>query len=216
MVIYPGGSGSRRPSMRGLDAIAAFFWMRGFSCYIGEVEGQDGRSGEFSIARAVNESRETLNYLRNLLSPQSICLFGSCSGGTVATWLASEPSQADFLVLYETLPWYSDDNKNTFVARAPTSGIQLSPNFIDEYLDTADASPRVTCPVLLLHGDTCTPPVVTIDDMNQLAASFTSASKLEMSLVKGADHNVTRGSALTPLNDLLQVVESFIDRVQLL
>lgn len=212
MVIYPGGSGSRRPYMRGFDAIAAHFWMQGFSCYIGEVSGQDGHQGEFSIQRAVNESLETLRSLQDLLLPSSLYLFGSCSGGTIATCMASEFPLVDGIILFETLPKYDDSGKYEFVSRAQASGVKLSPNFMQEYIDTADIAPRVKCPVLLLHGDASNPPAVTKENVQSLADSFTSASHVEVVSIKGADHNVTRGSMLQPLAKVMSEVDRFVGR----
>lgn len=210
MVIYPGGSGSRRPSMRGFDAIAAHFWMMGFNCYIGEVSGQDGHPGEFSIQSAVDESRETLRSLLDLFSPSALFLFGSCSGGTIATCLASESPYTDCLVLFETLPQYADGGKYEFVSRAQAAGVKLTQNFIQEYIDTADLAPLVKCPVLLLHGDASNPPVVTVDDVKSLADSFSSASQVKVVAINGADHNVTRGSLLPQLAEIICKVERFI------
>ncbi len=212
MVIYPGGTGSRRPIMRGFDAMAGHFWMRGFSCYIGEVGGQDGHPGAFSVQRAVDESRLTLASLRDSLRPSATCLFGSCSGGTIATWLAGENSLVDLLILYETLPAYPTTSAIEFGERAKASGVKLADAYMEEYLDTEQASPKVICPVLLLCGDASAPPVVTEEDIQRLATGFTKARFVETWTIAGANHNATRGSDLPKLWDILARIDAAIDK----
>ena len=187
--------------------------MKGYSCYIDEVGGQNARAGQFSLQMALDERRKSLIQLQNLLHPSSVCLYGNVSGGTVPTWLASEIPSPDNIVLYETFPMYSAEYMGIFAEHAVAAGVTLSPTYADEFINTEEASPCVTCRVLLLRGGACTPPVaLTGADMERLANSFSSANCVTSATIKGADHAVTRGSGLGPLLNLLHVVENFIDK----
>jgi len=100
--------------------------------------------------------------------------------------------------------------RKKFAARAPSSDVRLSADFVEEYLKTTEAAPDVECPVLIGYGDATDPPVCTEEDIHQLAESFTQADEVERLKIPGADHNLTRGSDVARLRKLLRRVKEFI------
>lgn len=209
--IIPGGTGSQRSQgMPGFNIIPEYFQRLGFSCYLGETAGQDERKGVFSLQRCLNENREAVKELIDELDPTGIVLFASCSGGTIATYLAAEVDTTHSLILWESLPRYSAESREGFVARAPAKGIRLAKGFLDEYLETVDAAPRVRCSVLLLHGDS-EGSQVQEEDVRELARHFTQAEELRLVKIPGADHNLTRGSNLEILDQVLDHICEFLE-----
>lgn len=211
--LIPGGTGTRRPTFRGYESTASYFWLHGFSCYIDETAGQDGREGVFSMERCLDESREKLSQLQTLLSPSRTILFASCSGGTIAAYLAAEFQNVHSLILWETMPRYLPLVREWFMGRAKDSGVSLSENFLGEYIETADVTSKVRCPVLVMYGDGSDPVVVTEEEVKIVAESLTHAKSVELFKISGADHNVPRGSSAKLLNDLLEKAMLFIQQV---
>jgi dienelactone hydrolase len=210
--LIPGGTGSASTSTRGYLASAGYLWLHGCSCYLAETAGQDQHPGAFSIARCLEECRQTLDALTARLAPSAVILFGSCSGGTVATHLAAE-REVDWLVLWETLPRYSESDKRAFVDR--TRGrVALSENFLGEYLATIDRSDRVTCPVLYAFGADTPQPLIESHHVDELETAFSTASIFERLAVEATDHNLPRGSNPAKLKELLNYVASGLDRLR--
>jgi len=209
--LVPGGSGTRRlTGMRGFQSTAGFFYLHGYSCYIGETAGQDGRRGVFPLERCLEDSLAIVGQLRRELDPDGVIIFASCSGGTIGTHLATQLSDVRSLILWETPPHYPMSMRKKFAARAPSSDVRLSADFVEEYLKTTEAAPDVECPVLIGYGDATDPPVCTEEDIHQLAESFTQADEVERLKIPGADHNLTRGSDVARLRKLLRRVKEFI------
>src|SRR4051794_29854300 len=85
VILIPGGTGTKRASMRGYEATAGYLWLRGYSCYLAETEGQDGAAGAFSLTRCLCECRQVIDEFTEQAPSRQIILCASCSGGAVAT-----------------------------------------------------------------------------------------------------------------------------------
>ncbi len=206
--LIPGGTGSKRIEKRGYVATASYFWLRGYSAYIAETAGQDGNPGVFSLTRCLDECKSALKSLIQEYGPSRVILFGSCSGGTVATHLATDDDiEIDGLALWETLPVFEEPGRLEFVSRA-TGVVTLSDNFFGEYLETADKAGKVKCAVLSLYGDKQAPPVFFAKDAEEIKRIFSSAESLESHCFSGADHNLVRGTNPTLLHEILQYIDT--------
>ena len=211
MFIIPGGTGSQRSQgMPGFNIIPEYFQRRGFSCYLGETAGQDGRGGVFSLQRCLTENREAVRELIDKFDSTEVVFFGSCSGGAVATHLAAEVDQTHTLILWETLPRYTAGSREGFIERALSKGIRLADGFLDELVDPVDVAPKVRCPVLLFHGGD-EHSHIQEEDVQELAGHFTRAEEVRLVKIPGADHNLTRGSDIGLLHELLGRVEKLIE-----
>jgi hypothetical protein len=205
VVLIPGGTGAFKDSISlGYPASAGFFWLYGYSCYIASTAGQDGNPGVFSLSRCLDECRHTLSELANRLRPSQTILFGSCSGGTVATHLAAE-NVADVLFLWEALPRYDEQARCEFGLRA-RGRVALSERFAEENLDTVNAASSVHCPVFCLYGIEPQSALFLEKDADDLEYAFSSALSFTRFKLNGAEHTVTRGSDATQLRVLLEYV----------
>ena len=204
IILIPGGTGTCKKNMPGFPASASYFWLRGFSCYISETAGQDGKPGLFSLKRCLEECKQIFDYLKKELLPSKTVLFGSCSGGTIATHLAADYKVSN-LFLWETLPVFYDLSRNTFVKRA-NGRVALSNNFLDEYIETVDRSGEVKCPVFCMYGINFPNPIFNHDDAKKLRKAFTKTVLFNDQSFEGASHNCTRGDNSALLFDLLNYV----------
>ena len=199
--LIPGGAGTRRAKMAGYPASAGFFWLYGCSVYIAETSGQDGRDGVFSMKRSLIECEAALKEIARQLLPERVIIFGSCSGGAVATHLAAS-FPTDMLILWETLPKHDQTTLREWKAKSE-SQVRFAENFFDECLDTADAARKVTCPTHVLYGEHPSPNFFTKDHVDELGALFSNATGFEARCFPGADHSLTRGTNPRILGDVL-------------
>jgi pimeloyl-ACP methyl ester carboxylesterase len=207
--LIPGGTGSSRDVMPGFPATAGFFWLRRGTSYIAETAGQDGNHGAFSIKRCFEECRSVLRELQEELAPDRIFVFGSCSGGTVATHLAAEMNVAK-LILWESFPRYNESSQRDFISRAK-GRISLSERFLEESLNAIDRAHEVTCPVLCLYGINGPSPIFNEQHVAELEATFTSAATFQRHQFEGASHNLTRGDDPELLLKLLEFIDGQLE-----
>ena len=193
--ILPGGTGSHRPASRGSDTIAAYFWSRGFSSYIGDTGGQDGRPGMFSLANCLSETRNTHQYLMQALTPSSVVYFASCSGGTVAAWMAAEDPLASAALLWEAPGYLRPESTAAFVERAASRGMQLSPQFGEEIFHLESAIPRLRLPIMFGYGHCRRGEAFTQNDLQRIRTAFSGYPQpFEEIHIPDADHSLTRGT----------------------
>jgi pimeloyl-ACP methyl ester carboxylesterase len=211
--LLPGGTGTKRPEMRGADAMAAMFWLYGYNAYVFAASGQDGRSGSYCMQQFLSEAQAILTALTNELAPSRIILFGSCAGGAIAGHLATQTDRETVLALWEAPVHYTDTDIHTFIARAT---VPLAGNFEETLVHLDSALPQIACPVLIAYG----PPVPSEsavfrhDDIQttERALRRLSPHQVERIFIPGSDHNLTRGSSPQALRTLVKCTYEFAER----
>jgi pimeloyl-ACP methyl ester carboxylesterase len=163
------------------------------------------------LSASLCECRDSLAELTQQLSPRDIILCGSCSGGAVATYLAAERQDTHSLILYESPPRFPQWTRDDFVVRAKQLGMVLSRDFLNEYIDTIDKAPEVSCPVLICWGTGTRPPIFVPEDGRLLADEFSNASHIGTKEYPAADHNVFRGSNARVLHTILKDIVAFVE-----
>ena len=205
--LIPGGAGTRRRTMPGYPAMAGFFWLHGWSVYIAATAGQDGQPGVFSMKDCLDECVAKFDTLVPRLSPNSIVLFGACSGGTIATHLAAA-QPVDTLVIWETLPRYDRSFIQAWKAKTGAE-VAFSDGFLEECLDTVDSAGDVKAHVVNLYGRLPSKThYLSDDDVQSFKNGFGSAASFTSRGFEGADHNLPRGTNPRLLNDVLTVIIS--------
>lgn len=211
IVLIPGGTGTQRSRMPGYPAMAAWFWLHGYHAYIAETAGQDGHPGAFSLQRCHDECKAAIEALFAELEINGIILFGHCSGGTIAVHLAATfPLQG--LILYETLPHYAPESRLDFVSRTKAI-VAISEKFMDEYLETAEATQYISCPMLLLHGDISYDSAFNLTHKDRLLEKLVSTPSIHVRHINGGDHSFPRGTQPMLLKEMLLHVASFVDEL---
>lgn len=152
MFIIPGGSGTEHPRKRGFDVLASHYFLRGWTAFVSEVGGQNGRPGKLSLRRQLEESREYLNILSSKRTPGQVVLLGTSGGAVVATALADRSPIARALVMWEPHPYYSHEDQKKFIAWARQENVPIADTFKEEVFHLADVAPSVTSPTMLCYG----------------------------------------------------------------
>lgn len=208
--LLPGGTGTKRPAMRGFDAMAATFWMHGFSALIFIAPGQDGYHGTFSMQKCLDTAKSCLQALINDFNPSLVILFGSCSGGTLAAHLLNYVNVPVLLILWETPLCFAPEDTTEFVKRATAQGMVLADDFYTHPLHLKDVADSIVCPVLVGYGDATLPPIFNgKEDLDEIRVQMPHAG-VEGCLIHGADHNLTRGSNTSLLDKFLNIVLMFV------
>ncbi|MEW8051855.1 MAG: hypothetical protein AB2809_15925 [Candidatus Thiodiazotropha sp.] len=152
MFIVPGGSGTGHPQKRGFDALASYYFLKGWTAFISEVGGQNGRPGKLSLRRQLEESRNHLDILYSQLSPSKTVFLGASGGAVVAAVLAGKASTARALVMWEPHPYYSNEDQKKFIAWARNEGVPISDTFEEEVIHLMEVASSVTIPAMLCHS----------------------------------------------------------------
>jgi putative redox protein len=168
--------------------------------YVGESGGKfaditySGEVDDLSAAYALVQSRR----------PEKIAIFGSSMGGTVALLFAArEPSVAALVTL--AAPLHPENFPKRMLTAAQRqawreqgftlyNGRRLNVSLLDdlERLNVPESAQRVTCPVLILHGDS--DEVVPVEEALELHNGLPNSTRL--SIVKGADHRLSDPTAM--------------------
>jgi pimeloyl-ACP methyl ester carboxylesterase len=168
--------------------------------YVGESGGKfeditySGEVDDLSAAYALIQSRW----------PGKIAIFGSSMGGTVALLFAArEPSVAALVTLAPPLHPENFPKRMLTAAQRQAwreqgftlyNGRRLNVSLLDdlERLNVPESAQRVTCPVLILHGDS--DEVVPVEEALELHNGLPNSTRL--SIVKGADHRLSDPTAM--------------------
>lgn len=214
--LLPGATGTKRPQMRGFDAMAATFWLHGFNAYVFSAPGQDGNSGEYCTGNYLASARSCLRALSERCQPPIVILFGSCAGGIIAAHLASElPVNETLLVLWETMFHCTDADLHEIIDRLEeTKGLTLAPSIID-IIHLSSVVGRIRCPVLIAFGPQRPVHAGTFrlsDVQLTLQGLSTPHNLVETRLIPNATHSATRGDSPLVLNELLDYAIGFVER----
>lgn len=209
--LVPGGTGTKRPAMKGYDAMASAFWLRGFSAQVFVSSGQDGRTGKYSMKGSLSEARSCLHELIDTLKPGIVILVGGCAGGALAAHLAPEISVRLLMTLWETPLVFSDESHREYVRRASQIGIPVADDYYSTTFNFIEAAPLVRCPVLFGYGSATNPPVFPPSDYARVEEALCNAVIEECS-IPGANHDLPRGSSSLFLDEYLARVFAFLSR----
>jgi len=163
--------------------------------YVGESSGRfeditySGEVEDLKAAHALVQSR----------NPGKTAILGSSMGGTVALlFAAQQPSLAALVTVAAPIhperfpsrvltPAQADEWR----ARGFThyNGQRLNLSLLDdlESLDVPEAAKKITCPVLILHGDA--DEIVPVEEAHELYAWLTNSKRL--SILPGTDHRLS-------------------------
>ena len=209
MVLIPGGTGVGSEAQRGLEVTKNFFQQREWNVEIFLAAGQPGRDGSFSLAAAACELQTFIADRLVRHASSRLCLFGTCSGGTMAVFCASRLPEVTDVMLFETLPRYSPCDIKGFEPRAIAAGVTLDPDWATKYIHTVDFAPDFKGRVLLMTGDGSTPPVVTDSDARTLEKSFSAAKCICSFVIRTAKHSATREHATPAFQTILNHATQF-------
>jgi len=213
--LLPGGTGTKRPEMKGFDAMAAMFWLKGYSAYVFATSGQDGLPGEYCMQNFLREAQATLQALVAKLNPSCIVLFGSCAGGAIAGHLAARTDRSAILALWESPLHYTDSDVAVFVERTGQS-MPLAGNFTKTLVHLDSVIGQIKCPVLIVYGPPVPPKsaVFRHEDILKTESSLKllQPHQVEKIFLPGTDHNLTRGTDVKSLKFLVGAVCGFVRR----
>jgi putative redox protein len=168
--------------------------------YVGE---SSGRYAEITYSGEVEDLRAAYNLMRSRTLGQ-IAILGSSMGGTVALLFAArEPRLAALAALAAPL------HPENFPRRALTptglrewrehgftlhNGRRLNVTLLEDLdkIDVPAAARKITCPVLILHGDA--DEVVPVAEAYELYDCLTGSKRL--SVLEGADHRLSNHAAM--------------------
>lgn len=216
--LLPGATGTKRPEMKGFDAMAAMFWLNGYSAYIFTTSGQDGLPGEWSLKNCLKEARISLESLVAKLNPSQIVLFGGCAGGTIAGHLATElPFEKTSLILWESLFCYTSEDVQALADRInQTHEISLSPTYPDAiHLETVVK--KIKCPVLVAYGtpvEKAPGRFCHTDAEKTINGLGTPFHQVEKYFVPGGVHGLVQGKDPVLLKEFIAVACKFLERHQ--
>lgn len=211
--LVPGGTGTKRPGMKGYDAIAASFWLRGYNVQVFVASGQDGAPGKYSMQGSLDEARACLHSIQELVVPSMVVLVGSCAGGVLAGHLVSESTIPALLALWETPLRFTSDNHEEFIRRASDVGISVTEDYFSKTLDFSDVAKSIASPVLVGYGNATNPPVFPASEYELIGHALTNA-RVEPCFLEGADHNLLRGSSPELLTSFIARLREFVTRHQ--
>ena len=214
--LLPGATGTKRPEMKGFDAMAAMFWLYGYSAYVCATSGQDKIDGEWSLKGCLNEARTSLDALIAHLCPSFVVLFGSCAGGTIAGYLAAErPPENTRLILWESLFRYNAEDIQALEDRVKQRHeIVLSPTFRDA-IHLESVVEKIKCPVLIAYGAQVEkePGRFGHPDAEMTTKGLnTPFHQIEKYHVSGAEHSLTQGKNPVLLKNLITGACDFLAR----
>lgn len=168
--------------------------------YVGE---STGRFEDITYSGEVDDLRTAYALLRNR-NPGKIAILGSSMGGTVALLFAAEEPEVAALVTVaapihpeqfpqRTLtPKQIDEWRNRGFTLY--HGRRLNVSLLNdlETINILDTAGRITCPVLILHGDA--DEVVPVEEAHELHARLKSEKRLV--ILRGSDHRLSDPAAV--------------------
>lgn len=170
-----------------------------FSC-TGE---SSGKFEEITYSGEVEDLRAAFDLMLQY-RPQKIGIFGSSMGGTVALLFAAEEPRVSALVTVAA-PFHPEKItdkllKATEVQNWRSSGFvmyhgrRINVSLLDdlEKIHVPDAARKISCPVLIIHGDA--DDTVPVGDAYELYAQLPGPKKIRIH--KGADHRFSDPAAL--------------------
>jgi len=207
MFLIPGGSGTDHPQSRGFDVIAAQFFLSGWTVFLAETAGQNGRPGCLSVNQCILECRGYTKELIRDLRPSHIVLWGVCGGSVIACALACESIPIDAIVLWEPPPNFSQESRKEFANFSKDKGLVLSPDFTNEVTNLIDIAAQVSPPVLIQYGYE-----YPSDNLSILSQAFSNCSKFVTAFVPEATHSTPKSGdgfgLLKILSDVLTWLHS--------
>ena len=157
--------------------------------------GRSGKFEEITYSGEVEDLQAAFAFMRDRQT-RKIAIFGSSMGGTVALLFAAEqpalatvvtiaaPAHPELFSSRLLTPAQVEEWRKTGHTFYQGQRINVSLLHDLENLDIPAAAQKISCPVLILHGDQ--DDVVPVDEAYQLFASLPGLKKL--SIVRGADH----------------------------
>jgi uncharacterized protein len=157
--------------------------------------GKSGKFEEITYSGEVEDLQAAFAFMRDR-QPGKIAIFGSSMGGTVALIFAAQQPAVATVVTIAT-PVHPERFTSRLLTPAQVEewrktghtfyhGHRINVSLLHdvEKLNVPAAARKISCPVLILHGD-CDE-VVPVDEAHELFGSLRGAKKL--SIVRGADH----------------------------
>jgi len=208
VVYFPGNAGHRGYRAIELDLLSRL----GADAYLVDYRGYGDNPGKPTEANLAADAQAVWRFVTTTrhVKPTQVVLLGESLGGGVATRLASELSEAGTppggLILRSTFSSLVD------TASYHYPWLPVGMFLIDRY-PSAERIARVTCPVLVLHGNVDT--IVPLELGKRLfeAAPAMSAGAIAKTFVvlPGAGHNDIQYAAREPYR---AAVKQFLDRLQ--
>lgn len=216
VLILPGATGTQRPKMRGFDAIAAMFWLQGYGAYVFSAPGQDNNGGEYCTHTYLSAARSCLEALCLAYKPSAIVLFGSCAGGIIAAYLASEQREIPtILVLWESMFHYSNDDIDALINKATQTKELVISRTIYEVIQFDSFAGNITCPTLIAFGpqQPIRAGIFMQADVRQIEQKLATPSHcIETLFIPFSTHNLTRNGPPVLLAEMMVCVLSFVKR----
>lgn len=155
----------------------------------------DGDFADMTLASETEDMRAVASYARKL-GYSDICLLGESMGGTVVTEVCDEDIKT-LVYWYPVFNFYDSIFTDLFLTdearhklktngSVMCDGFRTGKKFIDqiEAVDVYDKLQSITCPALILHGDSDHE----VPHQESEKASRLLAGKTELHIIKGADH----------------------------
>jgi fermentation-respiration switch protein FrsA (DUF1100 family) len=193
LVFFHGNAGvmaDRLENARQLHELGVSLLMAEYRGY-GDSDGKPSEQGLFADAEAA------LSEARRRAAGSKVVVFGRSLGGAVAIDLAARQA-VDGLIVESTFTSLPD--------MADTTGLPLARRFVSYRFDSLGKMPRVTAPVLLVHGDA--DEVVPFWMGEHLREAARGARSVAFHRVPGGDHN---GSWVTGGEPYWQSWSRFLD-----
>lgn len=168
--------------------------------YVGE---SSGKFEDITYSGEVDDLRAAYELVRNR-NPGKIAIFGSSMGGTVAVlFAAKEPEIAALVTIAAPVhpeqfpqriltPKQIDEWRNRGFILYHGQRLNVSLLCDLQKINILEAAGRITCPVLILHGDA--DEVVPVEEAHELHARLKSVKRLV--ILRGSDHRLSDPAAM--------------------